>query len=367
MGNCPLVVMDFIFHFKYILVVIGSRVLFLVDVGTFTTRLSSISCTIWRCAMKLTTNSILISIGILAVVIMACFPITLFAMPLIKPQPSVTNDSFATVQAIVTQTMFALTQNAPSVTSASPTVTPAPATVTSAPPTNTPPPTATKASYCDWAAFVKDVTIPDGTKLSPGETFTKTWRLQNRGTCTWTLDYMLVFVSGDQMGGTNAVRLPANVAPGQTVDVSVTLTAPDKRRNYVGHWMLRNPSGALFGIGEKANNAFYVEISVETLPHGEVAGNFHYPSEFNPPLILYFENAATGEVIQFSIIENQPSYKVLLPNGRYYAYAWAPGYNLQGAYVNENLTMKSFVVKGGQTTSGINLTDWSPYPHSRGD
>ena len=129
---------------------------------------------------------------------------------------------------------------------------------------------------------------------------------------------------------------------------------------------MRNPSGVLFGYGDNANKAFYVDIRTEDLPHGTVTGNFSYPSEFNPPLILYFENAVTGEIIQFSIPESNPTYSVLLPNGTYYAYAWAPNYNLQGAYVFENLTMKPFVVKGGQTISGINITDWSPYPHSRG-
>jgi hypothetical protein len=83
-------------------------------------------------------------------------------------------------------------------------------------------------------------------------------------------------------------------------------------------------------------------------------------------LILYFENAVTREIIQFSIPEKNFNYSILLPNGSYYAYAWAPGYNLQGAYVHDNLTMKTFVVKGGQTTSGINLTDWRPNPHSYG-
>ena len=317
--------------------------------------------------MKLTTNSYLILFGAVAITAMACFPITLFAMPLVKPQPQATNDSFATVQAMVTQTMYAMTQNAPTITSIPPTITSVPASVTPVPPTNTPPPTATKPSYCDWVSFVKDVTIPDGTKFSAGDSFTKVWRLQNRGTCTWTSDYTLVFVNGDQMGSTTAVRLPNNVAPGQTVDVSVTLTAPDKKGHYVGYWMLRNTSGLIFGYGDNANKAFYVDINVDGLPHGEAAGAFYYPSEFNPPLILYFENAATGDVIQFSIIENNPTYRVLLPNGTYYAYAWAPGYNLQGAYVNDNLTMKPFVVKGGQLTSGINLTDWSINPHSRGN
>ena len=316
--------------------------------------------------MKLTTNSILIIFGVLFFAVMACFPITIFAMPLINPQQPEPVDSFATVQAMVTQTIVAMTQNAPTQTPVPPTATPLPATATPVPATNTPLPTATAVSYCDWVTFVKDVSIPDGTKFSSGDTFTKTWRLKNRGTCTWTPDYTLVFASGDQMGGTTAVRLPGYVSPGQTVDVSVTLTAPAKRGHYVGYWMLRNPAGTLFGFGDSANKAFYVDINVEDLPHGEVSGTFFYPSEFNPPLILYFENAVTGEVIQFSIPENNPTYKVLLPNGTYYAYAWAPNYNLQGAYVFDNLTMKPFVVKGGQLTSDINLTDWSPYPHSRG-
>lgn len=316
--------------------------------------------------MKLTTNSILIIFGVIFFAAMACFPVTIFALPLVKPQQPAQVDSFATVQAMVTQTIVAMTQNAPTQTPVPPTGTPLPPTATAVPVTNTPLPTVTAVSYCDWVTFVKDVSIPDGTKFSPGETFTKTWRLKNRGTCTWTPDYMLVFASGDQMGGTTAVRLPGYVYPGETVDVSVTLTAPAKRGHYVGYWMLRNPAGTLFGFGDSANKAFYVDINVQDLPHGEVSGTFYYPSEFNPPLILYFENAVTGEVTQFSIPESNPTYKVLLPNGTYYAYAWAPNYNLQGAYVFDNLTMKPFVVKGGQLTSGINLTDWSIYPHSRG-
>lgn len=312
--------------------------------------------------MKLTTNSILLLFGIIAFAIMACFPVTLIAMPLLQPAQPDPVDSVATVQAIVTQTMYAATQNAP--TSIPATLTPVPATSTPIRPTNTAVPT----SYCDWVAFVKDVTIPDGTQLSAGEVFTKTWRLQNRGTCTWTSDYMLVYTSGDQMGSTTAVRLPGNVAPGQTVDVSVTLTAPAVNGYQRSYWMLRNPSGALFGSGNKANEAFYVEIkTVADLPHGTVSGALCYPSEFNPPMTLYFEKVGTGEKIQFSIPEAQNFYSVLLPNGRYYAYAWAPGYNLEGAYVDSSDLMKSFVVSSGQTTTSINLCSWSPYPHGRGE
>ena len=64
-----------------------------------------------------------------------------------------------------------------------PTSTTAPPTVTLAAPTNTKP-VATATQNCDDADFVTDVTIPDGTTLSPNEDFTKTWRLKNAGTCS---------------------------------------------------------------------------------------------------------------------------------------------------------------------------------------
>jgi len=314
--------------------------------------------------MKSSTQITLIVLASVILALVACLPITMLAMPLMRSDQAPTPDTFATIQAMVTQTVAAQTQYAPTQTPLPPTAIP---TSTPVPATNTPLPTATAVTYCDWVSFVKDVTVPDGTAFESGETFTKTWRLKNRGTCTWSPDYMLVFSSGAQMGGTTAVRLPGYVSPGQIVDVSVTFTAPDASGKYVGYWMLRNPSGALFGYGDKANQAFYVEIKVKeiTLPHGTVTGEICYPSEFNPPMTLYFEQVGTNQIIQFSIPENQMSYSVLLPNGTYYAYAWAPGYNLEGAYVNSDGTLRPFVVQGGQTTSGIRICDWGPDHHSR--
>jgi len=314
--------------------------------------------------MKSSTQITLIVLASIVIALLACLPLTMLAMPLLGSGQTATPDTFATVQAMVTQTVAAQTQNAPTQTSIPPTDIP---TNTPVPATNTPLPTATAVSYCDWVSFVKDVTVSDGTVFGTLEPFTKTWRLKNRGTCTWTPDYMLVFASGDRMGGTTAVRLPGYVSPGQTVDVSVTLSAPDLPGKYLGYWMLRNPSGTLFGYGDNANQAFYVEIRVKVkeLPHGTVTGEFGYPSEFNPPLTLYFERVDNGQIVQFSIPENHIDYSVLLPNGKYYAYAWAPGYNLEGAYVSDDGTLKAFTVQGGQTTSGIRIVDWQPDHHSR--
>lgn len=126
-------------------------------------------------------------------------------------------------------------------------------------PANTQPPVA----RCDAASFVKDVTIPDGTTLSRNTAFTKTWRLQNVGTCTWSSTYRLTFVSGDAMSGPATAPLPGNVNPGQTVDVSVNLTSPGSDGHYRGYWKLRNASNAVFGIGSNADTAFWVDINVK--------------------------------------------------------------------------------------------------------
>jgi hypothetical protein len=121
---------------------------------------------------------------------------------------------------------------------------------------------ASAATACDWAQFVADVTVPDGTTYSPNATFTKTWRLKNIGTCTWTTSYSLVFESGTKMGGPTTVNLPKSVAPGQTVDISINLTAPASAGRYIGYWKFKNASGASFGIGSTYNRPWWVEINV---------------------------------------------------------------------------------------------------------
>jgi len=122
--------------------------------------------------------------------------------------------------------------------------------------------TPTAITRCDWVSFVADVTVPDGSTFGPSTSFVKTWRLKNIGTCTWTTSYSIVFVSGDQMGNTSAIAMPTNVAPGGTVDVSVTLTSPAAAKSYAGNWMLKNASGVMFGFGPTASNAFWVKINV---------------------------------------------------------------------------------------------------------
>jgi len=98
--------------------------------------------------------------------------------------------------------------------------------------------------------------------MSPGQTFTKTWRLKNVGTCAWSKSYQLVFVSGEQMGAPSSSAFPQDVAVGQTVDISVNMTAPSTAGTYRGNWMFKNANGAIFGIGNPATRPWWVEIRV---------------------------------------------------------------------------------------------------------
>ena len=138
-------------------------------------------------------------------------------------------------------------------------------------PTNTlviVPPTSTSfqlpmvTKKCDAATFVKDVTVPDGAAVKPNSTFTKTWRIQNTGTCRWTTSYALVFISGDSMNAPAYISLPDSVDPGETIDLSISLKSPTKSGHYKGNWELRNASGVLFGIGAQANTPFWVDVYV---------------------------------------------------------------------------------------------------------
>jgi hypothetical protein len=157
-------------------------------------------------------------------------------------------------------TDIALTAEATPIPSETPTESPTVAVSPSLPPTLGPTRTATRPPAvveppCDDSAFIVDVTIPDGTKMEPGEEFIKTWSFRNTGTCRWTTEYTLAFVSGNPMDGV-ATFVPAPVDPGGTIEISVGLVAPSDNGTYTSNWRLKNPDGKFFG------DMVYVQIVV---------------------------------------------------------------------------------------------------------
>ena len=132
------------------------------------------------------------------------------------------------------------------------------------PPPPTPGGTPTPTVDCDHATFISDINVPDGTVFAPNTAFTKTWRIKNVGTCTWTTNYQLVFASGNQMGGQSPINLTSTVGPNTSFNISLPLTAPSTAGSYRGYWQLKNASGTLFGIGANADKPWWVDIAVST-------------------------------------------------------------------------------------------------------
>ena len=100
--------------------------------------------------------------------------------------------------------------------------------------------------------FLSDITIPDGSPVSPGQTFTKTWRMLNNGTCLWDSGYTLVQVNPTGsllLADPLEVPLP-QVAPGEEANISVQLTLSAQAvlgSEYRSQFQMRSPSGELFG------------------------------------------------------------------------------------------------------------------------
>lgn len=108
------------------------------------------------------------------------------------------------------------------------------------------------------ARFVQHVTVPDGEVLAPNTRFIKTWRFRNEGEMAWPEGTALVFLAhgnSDRLGTMERVELSHPAQPGEEVEVSVEMTAPEKPGRYASFWKLAYPSGRKFGqrVGVKIN------------------------------------------------------------------------------------------------------------------
>ena len=169
-----------------------------------------------------------------------------------EPEPTATlsmeqiqTQAVATFSSALTQTALA----APSNTSV-PTLTPAPtlpplATSTGGTPFATGP-TARPIAACYSLTYMSDVTVPDNTAMTPGKTFTKTWKVKNTGTCAWDAGFKFASVSGDAMGGATQT-LAAAVAAGAEYNISVPMTTPNKTGAIQGYWRMSTANGQYFG------------------------------------------------------------------------------------------------------------------------
>lgn len=174
------------------------------------------------------------------------------------------------------------------------------------PPTGTAPPPSTPIPPSDFASFISDLSIPDDSPVSPNQALVKTWRLKNTGTTTWDTNYQLAYLRGDQMSAPSAVNLPGNVAPGQTVDISVNMIAPSNGSPR-GVWQLRNPQGTYFGP------EVWVQVSVtqgtDPVPPGDGNwGDIQLVSTEYPAVVVpgqTFRPKVTVKVISGQLLQNR--------------------------------------------------------------
>jgi hypothetical protein len=170
------------------------------------------------------------------------------ATPTVDPSAKITEIA-STVQAELTSIAL-LTPS--STATPEPTITPIQTMVTptlsSSPATATPTKALITPISGDNAKWLADVTIPDYSLVAPSSNFVKTWNIQNTGTTTWTKDYKLIYLEGLQ--GTNntvTINLTKEVAPGESVDVSVPFTAPATNGTYSSAWKMYTATGYVFG------------------------------------------------------------------------------------------------------------------------
>jgi endonuclease YncB( thermonuclease family) len=99
---------------------------------------------------------------------------------------------------------------------------------------------------CLDADYVADVTVPDDTRIGPGETFVKTWRVSNTGSCPWPSDTQLLVVSDGALISQDSADV-GTTEPEDTIDISVEMTAPSTEGRYTESWRLSTGDDRFFG------------------------------------------------------------------------------------------------------------------------
>jgi Ig-like domain-containing protein len=140
--------------------------------------------------------------------------------------------------------------------------------------------------------------------LNPGQSFNKTWRIQNTGGCTWS-NYSFVFTSGVQMNGPSSTAV-STTAPGQTVDVTVPLVAPQVGGTYQGFWQLENTQGVVV-----AGGPFWALISIPFTGGPPTGGGGNgYSVNVNAPTVV-----TPGQKFQPQVTVTIPSGQLLQSRG----------------------------------------------------
>ncbi|MEN8173515.1 MAG: NBR1-Ig-like domain-containing protein, partial [Chloroflexota bacterium] len=107
----------------------------------------------------------------------------------------------------------------------------------------------------DGLLFVDDLTIPDGTKVSPGERLDKRWLVKNIGGCNWDIRYQIALVAGTGLGAHSQQALYPALS-GTEVTIQMIFLAPEEVGTYRSAWQAYNADQHPFG------DTIYIDIEV---------------------------------------------------------------------------------------------------------
>jgi len=133
------------------------------------------------------------------------------------------------------------------------TLPPSPSPTEELAPTQEPSPTIAQPSCTNIAELDRHLNINEGSVLQPNTLYAKVWRIKNVGTCSWNTNYALTFSNGDESLNQADIPLSNEVQPGETIEIRVNFTTPEKGNTYIGNWMLKSDTGFIFGVGSFAD------------------------------------------------------------------------------------------------------------------
>ncbi|HAF61106.1 MAG TPA: hypothetical protein DCK95_02135 [Anaerolineaceae bacterium] len=126
----------------------------------------------------------------------------------------------------------------------------------------------------DTASVFLGETIPDGTNFQPGQTFQKTWTLKNNGGRPWVKGFTLVKTTsnpaGENLGSPEEIPLAHEVEPGENIQISVDLIAPQQDGRYTVYYQLEDETGALVPYSQVW---VVITVGVASSTASEVIGN----------------------------------------------------------------------------------------------
>jgi hypothetical protein len=118
------------------------------------------------------------------------------------------------------------------------------------------------------------------TQYQSDTVFSKQWLVTNSGTVAWPASCTLEFINGHQLGGPSSMPAPA-LAPGQTIDVTLTFRTPAEAGDYAGSWQMSTNDEHAIMFGEP----IWVVVNVVPNPNQVHMGwgmNVQQPQQFQP-------------------------------------------------------------------------------------